>query len=222
MIANNDFDSVVLPGVGAVPSAPPIGALPSTVSGISSAAIGGTSVGGQSSNSGLAAATAAANALLGGPTVHEAHQWDSFSGRDLDCGADAGPVHAFVKQLPPKLQGAVSVPNTVTALVVVSSADFKQAMAMQQNLAVRDAVDTCCRLPFLRHTPLGEVCNGASCRGPLHLAICPITINIMGRGSKLAHLDGYLWMYSKSCTCRSCISWPSTWRPCALLAVRQS
>jgi hypothetical protein len=34
---------------------------------------------------------------------------------------------------------------------------FVQAMEMQQELLVRNAVDLCCRLSFLRHTPLKEL-----------------------------------------------------------------
>ena len=32
-----------------------------------------------------------------------------------------------------------------------------QAMEMQQAILVRNAVDMCCRLPFLRHMPLKEL-----------------------------------------------------------------
>ena len=156
MIANNDFEApIILPGGAPTPGPPTLAA---TASGaVSSSTIGGKSMGGNSALAANAAASAAAAALLGGPVVIELRQWDSFSGKDLDCGTDAGPVTAFVKQLPSKLQGASTMANSVVAVLVVSSAVFKQAMAMQQDIAVRDAVDTCCRLPFLRHTPLGEL-----------------------------------------------------------------
>ncbi|GAX73443.1 hypothetical protein CEUSTIGMA_g895.t1 [Chlamydomonas eustigma] len=94
---------------------------------------------------------------LGGPVVDEFGPGDSFSGRDMDCQHDASLVMTHMPIMPHKVQGAVTQSNTMTALLVISQAVFRQAMTLQLELSVTKAVDVCCRLPFLRHTPLKEM-----------------------------------------------------------------
>ena len=63
--------------------------------------------------------------LLTGPAVVDLRLWDSFSGRSFDCATDAGSVISHIKAMPHRLQGTVTAPNKVVALLVISRAAFK-------------------------------------------------------------------------------------------------
>ena len=63
--------------------------------------------------------------LLTGPVVVDLRLWDSFSGRSFDCATDAGSVVSHIKAMPHRLQGAVTAPNKVVALLIISRAAFK-------------------------------------------------------------------------------------------------
>jgi hypothetical protein len=63
----------------------------------------------------------------------------------MDCQHDAVLVMTHMPIMPHKVQGAVTQTNTVTALLVISQAVFRQAMNLQLELSVTKAVDVCCR-----------------------------------------------------------------------------
>ncbi|GIL56568.1 hypothetical protein Vafri_11902, partial [Volvox africanus] len=83
----------------------------------------------------------------------------SFSGRELLCQEEAGLVQDVGGHLdlPGRAVAAVVPKESLVALVFVSREVYHRAMAMQSEISVRRAVDSCCRLPFLRHTPLKEL-----------------------------------------------------------------
>ena len=56
--------------------------------------------------------------------------------------------------IPQRALAAVPAPNSVAALLVVSRAVYRRALDMVQDYTIGCAVRRCCRLPFLRHTPL--------------------------------------------------------------------
>ncbi|GLI67818.1 hypothetical protein VaNZ11_012099, partial [Volvox africanus] len=86
-------------------------------------------------------------------------QGQSFSGRELLCQEEAGLVQDVGGHLdlPGRAVAAVVPKESLVALVFVSREVYHRAMAMQSEISVRRAVDSCCRLPFLRHTPLKEL-----------------------------------------------------------------
>ncbi len=83
---------------------------------------------------------------------------DSFSGKELDCRAETGfSEGAAAADPPPRALAAITLPNTLTALLVVSKAVFQRAVRSVAETLVQQTVASCCRLPFLRHTPLKEL-----------------------------------------------------------------
>ncbi|KAG1673781.1 hypothetical protein FOA52_002350, partial [Chlamydomonas sp. UWO 241] len=62
-----------------------------------------------------------------------------------------------VGDVPHRTLGAFSTANIVSALLVVGRAAYRRAMEMQTEISELQSVDACCRLPFLRHTPLKEL-----------------------------------------------------------------
>lgn len=68
----------------------------------------------------------------------------------MDCRSDVGHVELQVAEVPPRVQGAVCMRNTVTALLVVSRGAYRRAMQMQQEISIRNAVDSCCRCACIR------------------------------------------------------------------------
>eukprot|EP00798_Chlamydomonas_sp_ICE-L_P005839 gene5839-6124_t len=117
-----------------------------------------------------------------GPTIVTCEAWDSFSGCDLDCRAESGQSEYKIPtshkrsmvldldcraesgqseyqmlDFPQKVHGAVSVKDCLVTLLVISKQAYSKAMHMQMDLLVQTNVDHCCRLPFLRHTPLREL-----------------------------------------------------------------
>ncbi|GFR46325.1 hypothetical protein Agub_g7892, partial [Astrephomene gubernaculifera] len=93
--------------------------------------------------------------------------WQSFSGRELLCADEVGLAADVggggsgagwaAGELPGRAIAAVTPRHRLVALVFVSREVYRRAMAMQSEISIRRAVDSCCRLPFLRHTPLKEL-----------------------------------------------------------------
>eukprot|EP00798_Chlamydomonas_sp_ICE-L_P007711 gene7711-879_t len=92
-----------------------------------------------------------------GPTIATFEAWDSFSGCNLDCRAESGQSEYQMLDFPQKVHGAVSVKDCLVTMLVISKQAYSKAMHMQMDLLVQKNVDHCCRLPFLRHTPLREL-----------------------------------------------------------------
>jgi hypothetical protein len=59
--------------------------------------------------------------------------------------------------IPIRALASVPAPNSIAGLLVLSRPNYRCALDMVQEYVVRCAVNRCCRLPFLRHTPL-KVC----------------------------------------------------------------
>ncbi|EFJ40219.1 hypothetical protein VOLCADRAFT_108266 [Volvox carteri f. nagariensis] len=84
----------------------------------------------------------------------------SFTGRELLRQDEGGPLQVDGGghgDAPGRAVAAVVPKDSLVAVVFVSREVYHRAMAMQSEISVRRAVDCCCRLPFLRHTPLKEL-----------------------------------------------------------------
>ncbi len=95
--------------------------------------------------------------VAAGVSLLEMGPGDSFSGRDLDCRAESGLADMGTQEFPPRALAAVSRNNCITALLHVSRPVYARAIRMAAEAMVQQAVSACCRLPFLRHSPLKEM-----------------------------------------------------------------
>jgi len=86
--------------------------------------------------------------------VHNRYLCD-LCDRELDCFSEVGLMEGGqYLDIPPRALAAVPKPNSVAALLFVSRAIYRRALDMVQEYTIGRAVDRCCRLPFVRHTPL--------------------------------------------------------------------